>query len=117
MPTRLWPCFREVTEKLIRVTEHGASFAVRLTPKGGRDAIEGWVQGAGGGSYLKARVTAAPESGKANAAMIALLAKKLAIAKSRIAIVSGQSARLKILSISGNGAALAAALESLGEKS
>jgi uncharacterized protein YggU (UPF0235/DUF167 family) len=48
--------------------------------------------------------------------MIALPAKKLMIAKSRIAIVSGETARLKIVSISGNGAVLATALESLGDK-
>jgi len=105
-----------VSEKRFHLTEQRIRFAVRLTPKGGRDAIDGWVRGVDGGSHLKARVAAAPESGKANAAMIALLAKKLMIAKSRIAIVSGETARLKIVSISGNGTALAAALESLGDK-
>ncbi len=105
-----------MTEKRFHVTEQGIRFAVRLTPKGGRDAVEGWVQGADGACHLKARVAAAPESGKANAAMIALLAKKLTIAKSRLAIVSGKTARMKIVNISGSGPALAAALESLGDE-
>jgi uncharacterized protein YggU (UPF0235/DUF167 family) len=74
------------------------------------------MQSADGAAHLKVRVAAAPESGKANASLIALLAKRLHIAKTRIAIVNGETARLKIVSISGNGTALAAALESLGDK-
>ncbi|MGD0143402.1 MAG: DUF167 family protein [Rhizomicrobium sp.] len=91
-------------------------FALRLTPKGRRDAIEGWLRGSDGASYLKARVAAAPESGKANAALIALLAGKLGIAKSRVAIVGGETARMKIVEIAGDGDALATALKALGDK-
>lgn len=89
---------------------------MRLTPKGGRDAIEGWMQSADDAFYLKARVAAAPESGKANAALIALLAKRLEVAKSRIAIVSGETARMKIVQIAGDSAVLTATLEALGDK-
>ena len=98
------------------MTEHGIRFAVRLTPKGGRDAIEGWMQSSDGATFLKASVAAVPESGKANAALISLLAKSLAVARSRIAIVNGVSARLKTLQIAGDGIVLAAALDALGEK-
>jgi uncharacterized protein YggU (UPF0235/DUF167 family) len=105
-----------VVEKRFRMTEHGIRFAVRLTPKGGRDAVEGWMQSSDGATFLKARVAAAPESGKANAALISLLAKSLAVARSRIAIVNGVSARLKTLQIAGDGIVLAAALDALGEK-
>jgi uncharacterized protein len=105
-----------VTEKNFRVTQNGVRFALRLTPRGGRDAIEGWAAGADGISHLKARVTAAPDAGKANAAAIALLAKRLGVAKSRIAIVGGETARMKIVDIAGDGAALAAALNALGER-
>lgn len=103
-------------EKRVRANEQGVRFALRLTPKGGRDAIEGWLQDAAGAYYLKARVAAAPESGNANAALIALLARKLALAKSRIAIVSGETARLKIVQIAGDRVVLAAALEALGDR-
>ena len=87
-------------------------FHVRLTPKGGRDAIDGWD---GSGAYLKARVRAAPEDGKANAALIALLAKELGVAKSALAIVSGQKARLKTIALAGDTTALTARLNGLGE--
>ena len=105
-----------MVEKRFQVNAQGIRFALRLTPKGGRDAVEGWAQGADGAFHLKARVAATPESGKANAALIALLAKAMRIAKSRIAIVSGETARLKTIEITGDGAALATVLKALGEK-
>ncbi len=70
---------------------------VRLTPSGGRDAIDGAEKDAEGLPYLKARVTAVPEDGKANKALIALLSKTLKIPKSSISFVSGETSRKKIL--------------------
>jgi len=99
----------------VRLGERGVSLQVRLTPKGGRDAVEGWTEGAGGASYLKARVRAVPEDGKANAALIELLAETLSVPKSAVRIAAGGSARLKRIDIAGDGAALAARLEGLGE--
>ena len=93
----------------------GVSLQVRLTPKGGRDALEGWATGANGTRYLKARVRAVPEDGKANAALIELLAETLSVPKSAVRIAAGGSARLKRIEIAGDGAALAARLEALGE--
>nr|WP_255647782.1 DUF167 domain-containing protein [Ensifer sp. IC4062] len=72
---------------------------VRLTPNGGRDAIDGFESAADGEEYLKVRVRAVPEGGKANQALIALLAKQFGIAKNRIALVSGDTQRKKILRI------------------
>ncbi|MDK1478820.1 DUF167 domain-containing protein [Sinorhizobium sp. 6-117] len=72
---------------------------VRLTPNGGRDAIDGFESAADGEEYLKVRVRAVPEKGKANQALIALLAKQFGIAKNRIALVSGDTQRKKILRI------------------
>lgn len=72
---------------------------VRLTPSGGRDAIDGVEQDADGRAYLKARVSAVPEGGKANKALIVLLAKKLRLPKSSITFISGETARKKILRI------------------
>jgi uncharacterized protein YggU (UPF0235/DUF167 family) len=89
-------------------------FAVRLTPKGGRDAVEGWAQGADGQRYLRARVAVAPEDGKANQALIVLLARALGVPKSKLRIVSGSASRLKMIEMDGEGDALAARLEALG---
>ena len=98
-----------------RRTEAGLRFAVRLTPKGGRDKIEGWSAGADGRPHLKARVSAPPEAGKANAALIALLAKTLGVAKSAVAIAGGETSRLKQVDVVGDGDYLRAKLEVLGE--
>ena len=68
---------------------------VRVTPRGGRDAVEGWASDAAGRPVLKLRVAAPPADGAANAAVVALLAKALKRPKSQIAIVSGETARLK----------------------
>jgi hypothetical protein len=77
-------------------------FAVRLTPKGGRDGLDGWAEGPDGKRYLKARVAAAPEDGKANEALLRLLAKTLGIAKSKVRIVSGAASRVKMIEIEGS---------------
>ena len=90
-------------------------FHVRLTPKGGRDAVEGWGEASDGSVHLKARVRAAPEDGKANAALIGLLAASLDVPKSAIRIASGATARLKRVEIAGDGARLAARLRGLGK--
>ena len=91
------------------------SFQVRLTPKGGRDAVEGWALASDGTSHLKARVRAAPEDGKANAALLELLAAKLDVPKSALRLASGAAARLKRIEIAGDGPKLKARLEALGE--
>jgi len=89
--------------------------AVRLTPNAGRNAIDGIETAADDETFLKARVTAVPEDGKANKALIELIAKTLRVPKSSIAIMSGETARKKILRIDGDPedleAKLAAALK------
>jgi uncharacterized protein len=99
----------------IRLSAGAVSFHVRLTPKGGHDAVEGWEQASDGSEHLKARVRAVPEDGKANAALVSLLAEKLDVPKSAIRIASGAAARLKRVEIAGEGAALAARLEGLAK--
>ncbi len=75
--------------------------AVRVTPKGGRDAVDGWAIDDAGRAYLKVRVSAAPADGEANAAVIALLAKSLKVPRSAVRLVAGETARLKMLQIEG----------------
>ena len=92
-------------------TEDGLVIAVRLTPKAGRDAIDGIEPLADGRSVVKARVRAVPSEGAANAALIRLVAQVLDTAPRNVSLVGGASARLKRVKVLGNGAALAAALE------
>ena len=74
---------------------------VRLTPRGGRDAVEGWARDENGRPYLKARVTAPPVDGAANAALEKLIAKTLKRPRSAVRIVGGEQARVKQLEIDG----------------
>jgi uncharacterized protein len=91
----------------------GVAFWLRLTPKGGRDSLEGFEALADGRLVLKARVRAAPEDGRANAALIALLATALHAPKSALTLVSGQTARLKKIHVAGDPATLTTALAQL----
>lgn len=100
----------EIWRELIRPSAQGARFAVRLTPKGGADALEGLDRDDAGRLFLKARVRAAPEKGAANAALLALLAAELKLPKRDLEIVGGAQARLKTLAARLSPEALAAAL-------
>lgn len=74
---------------------------VRVTPKGGRDRAEGWALDAEGRPYLKVRMSAVAAEGAANAALIAFLAKTLKRPKSALRIVSGETARVKMVEVEG----------------
>lgn len=73
------------------------------------------MTGADGARYLKARVSAVPENGKANAALAALLAKMFGVSKSSVVIAGGEKARAKTIEVSGDTAKLTAQLEALGD--
>lgn len=85
-----------------QAVEGGVRVAIRLTPKGRRDAIEGLAATAGGGAEIRASVTAVPEDGKANRALVKLLSKSWGVPKSAIAILAGATDRHKILSLAGD---------------
>jgi hypothetical protein len=89
----------------------GITLAVRLTPKGGRDAIDGIEQMADGRAVLKARVAAPPSEGEANDALIQLLAKALGVPRRDVVLAAGPTARVKRLTVAGDPARLIAALE------
>jgi uncharacterized protein (TIGR00251 family) len=101
--------------ELIRPKPDRVSLHIRLTPKGGRDAIDGWGTAADGKEYLKVRVAAVPEDGKANAALVALLAKALGVARSGVSILSGHTSRIKHVEISGDAGTLRSRLANLGK--
>jgi uncharacterized protein len=89
----------------------GLAVVVRLTPRGGRDAIEGIERRADGQCALKARVRAAASEGEANAALIALIARAVRVPPRDVTLRAGVTARIKRLAIAGHGPTLAAALE------
>jgi uncharacterized protein (TIGR00251 family) len=91
----------------------GVLVSVRLTPKGGRDDIDGVALLADGRAVLKARVRAVPSEGAANAALEKLLAKALDVPPRDVMLVSGATARVKTLRVVGNGPRLIAALEKI----
>jgi uncharacterized protein YggU (UPF0235/DUF167 family) len=74
---------------------------VRVTPRGGRDAIDGWTRDDAGRAILRIRVAAAAAEGAANAAVLALLAKALGVPKTAVRLASGQTARVKRVGIDG----------------
>ena len=74
---------------------------VKVTPKAKRSQFGGLLDEPDGGKALKVSVTAAPEAGKANEAVIALLAQEWGVAKSAISVVSGATDRRKLLEIRG----------------
>ena len=86
---------------------------IRLTPKSAVDRIEGMVTDAAGRAFLKARVRAVPEDGKANAALLKLLAKTIGVPKSAVTLVAGHTSRMKTLRVTGDTERLAAALNAL----
>ena len=70
----------------------GAVFVLRVTPKARRNGLTE-------GAPIKAEVTAAPEDGRANAAVTALLAEALGVAKSRLTLIKGATSRDKVLKL------------------
>ena len=94
-------------------TPDGLIVTVRLTPKGGRDAIDGIETLSDGRTVLKARVRAAPSEGEANAALGLLLAKALGVPPGRVDIVGGATSRIKRVKILGDAAALGVTLEKI----
>jgi uncharacterized protein YggU (UPF0235/DUF167 family) len=94
----------------------GVALAVRLTPKGGRDCIDGITLLAEGRSVLNVRVAAAPSVGEAIAALLRLLATAVGVPPRDVALTAGTTARVKRLAISGDPPALIAALEKIAAK-
>ncbi len=95
------------------VAANGVTLVVRLTPRGGRDGIDGIERMADGSVVLKARVAAAPSEGEANAVLIRLIAKAAGVPIRDVDLVAGARGRIKRLAISGHGPTLIAALEKI----
>lgn len=89
---------------------------IRLTPRADRDALGG-VRATAEGDALEARVRAVPEDGKANAALLALLATRLGVGVSSLSLERGAASRLKTIAVTGDPAALAARVAGINEGS
>ena len=86
----------------------GIRLAVRLTPRASRTGLDGVVTGADGRGAVQLRVAAPPVEGAANAALIAYLAEALDLRRRDIRIVSGETARQKMVTLAGDSADLSA---------
>jgi uncharacterized protein (TIGR00251 family) len=95
------------------VTGDGLLLTVRVTPKGGRDAIDGIATLADGACVLKLRVRAAASEGEANAAVLRVLADALDVPGRAVRLVAGGRGRVKRVAVAGDGAGLAAVMERL----
>jgi uncharacterized protein (TIGR00251 family) len=84
----------------------GLRVRLRVQPGASRQGVQGLVRLADGQIALALRVSAPPEGGKANAALVKLLAKTWRLPKSAINIIAGHGQRRKILLISGDPTAL-----------
>jgi len=96
-----------------RYSTQGISVALRVTPRGGRNDIDGVETLANGRSVVKVRVRAIAEGGEANRAVTELLAKALHVPKARVRLLSGATSRLKQIAVDGDPAKLGEALRVL----
>ncbi len=96
-----------------RIRPDGLEVRVRVTPRGGRDAVEGVEALSDGRRVLKVRVRAAPEGGAANEGVGRLLAPALGLPASAVRLEAGATARLKTFSIAGEAEPLAAELAAI----
>lgn len=88
-----------------RATGSGIVVSVRLTPRSSCDAVDG-LERHGTAQFLKARVRAVADKGKANAALEKLIAGWIGVPRSRVKLERGGKSRLKVVSISGDAADL-----------
>jgi uncharacterized protein len=96
-----------------RYSTQGVSIALKVTPRGGRDAIEGVETLADGRAVLKVRVRAVADGGQANRAVTELLASAVGVPRARVRILSGATSRHKQVAIDGDAATLTEALRGL----
>ncbi len=93
-----------------RATRDGVAIALRVTPGASANRIKGVAADAEGVAVLTVAVTAAPEGGKANAALIRLLAKTWKVPKTSLSVASGAGSRRKVVHIAGDPGELLARL-------
>lgn len=98
---------------VFKVVPNGLEVHLRVTPNASRNSIDGVVVDAQGSDALKLAVTAVPEKGKANTAVINLLSKSWRLRKSDCQVIRGQTEHRKTVFIRGDGEALRAILQQM----
>lgn len=98
-----------------RFSAQGIAIALRVTPRGGSDAIDGIETLSDGRSVVKVRVRAIADGGAANRAVTELLAKALHVPKSHVRVLSGATSRLKQVAVDGDAKQLGEVLSALTE--
>src|SRR3954454_24655143 len=98
-----------------RYSTQGVSVALRVTPRGGRDDVDGVETLADGRVVLKVRVRAIADGGEANRAVTGVLASALGAPKATVRLRSGTTSRLKKIAVDGDPAKLGEALRKLSE--
>ncbi len=98
--------------RLVRATDDGIELHVRLTPKSAHDRVDG-VELRGDLPFLKVRVRAVPEDGKANVALEKLIADWVGLARGQVSLTAGHTARIKTIAVAGDPAALMKTVEDL----
>ncbi len=96
-----------------RYSTRGISVALRVTPRGGRDAIDGVETLANGRRVVKVRVRAIAEGGEANRAVTDLIAGALRVPKRDVRLTAGATSRLKQVAIDGDPRQLGEMLKAL----
>ena len=96
-----------------RYSTQGISVALRVTPRGGRDDIDGLETLADGRNVMKVRVRAIAEGGAANRAVTELLARALGVPRGKVRVLSGTTSRLKQIAVDGDPARLGETLRKL----
>ena len=93
----------------------GVELTVRVTPRSRRNAIGGLFDLGGGRSALVVRLAAPPVDGAANALLCKFFAAQLGVAQSKVRLISGEKSRIKTLHVTGDTAAIVAALNGLAK--
>ncbi len=89
-----------------RETPQGLEVFLRVTPRAASNRIAGLQEDSAGGCRLKVHVTTVPEDGKANKAVIKLLAKSWKLAKTQMTVTAGATDRNKTILVTGDVAAV-----------
>jgi uncharacterized protein (TIGR00251 family) len=97
----------------VQARSDGVRLTLKVTPRAGADAVRGVEIAADGSARLAVRVTAAPDAGKANAAVLRLLAKRWRVPARDLHLVAGASGRRKVVHLDGEAAELISRLEAI----
>ncbi|MBX3489636.1 MAG: DUF167 domain-containing protein [Parvibaculum sp.] len=86
----------------------GVAVRLRVTPRGGADRIEGLACDPDGNGFIRLRVSAVAEKGRANEAVLKLLAKAWRLPRTSLSVTAGETGRNKVVTVAGDAAALEA---------